>query len=63
MRFERTALYAQENGYPIITSSLGISRWKNMEQINESGVRAAFIMKTLIIGLIIGEKGWPKMHV
>ncbi|WPX95989.1 epoxyqueuosine reductase QueH [Candidatus Bandiella euplotis] len=41
MRFERTALYAYENGFEVITSSLGISRWKNMEQINESGKRAA----------------------
>ena len=29
MRFERTALYAYENGFDTITSSLGISRWKN----------------------------------
>ena len=41
MRFERTALYASEHGFPIITSSLGISRWKNMDQINDCGVRAA----------------------
>jgi epoxyqueuosine reductase len=41
MRFERTALYAHENGFPVITSCLGISRWKNMEQINGSGERAA----------------------
>jgi len=41
MRFERTALYAHEHGFPIFSSSLGISRWKNMEQINESGVKAA----------------------
>ncbi|MFZ4210718.1 epoxyqueuosine reductase QueH [Pantoea endophytica] len=41
MRFERTALYAHENGFPVITSSLGISRWKNMQQINDCGVRAA----------------------
>jgi len=41
MRFERTALYAHEHGYPVITSCLGISRWKNMEQINGSGERAA----------------------
>lgn len=41
MRFERTALYAHENGFPIITSSLGISRWKNFEQINDCGIRAA----------------------
>lgn len=41
MRFERTALYAYEHGFQTITSSLGISRWKNMEQINDCGVRAA----------------------
>jgi predicted adenine nucleotide alpha hydrolase (AANH) superfamily ATPase len=41
MRFERTALYAHEHGFPVITSSLGISRWKDMNQINGSGERAA----------------------
>jgi epoxyqueuosine reductase len=41
MRFERTALYAHEHGFPVITSSLGISRWKNMQQINDCGMRAA----------------------
>jgi len=41
MRFERTALYAHEHGFPVITSSLGISRWKNMQQINDCGHRAA----------------------
>lgn len=41
MRFERTALYAAEHGFPVITSTLGISRWKNMQQINDCGVRAA----------------------
>ena len=41
MRFERTALYAYENGYDVISSSLGISRWKDMKQINGCGERAA----------------------
>ncbi len=41
MRFERTALYAFEHGFDIISSSLGISRWKNMDQINDCGTRAA----------------------
>ena len=41
MRFARTALYAHENGFKIITSSLGISRWKNMQQINDCGIKAA----------------------
>jgi len=41
MRFERTALYASENGFDVILSSLGLSRWKNMDQINDCGRRAA----------------------
>lgn len=41
MRFERTALYAHENGFKTFVSCLGISRWKDMEQINGCGQRAA----------------------
>lgn len=41
MRFERTALYAHEHGFDTITSSLAISRWKDMNQINGCGERAA----------------------
>ena len=41
MRFERTALHAHEHGFPMISSSLGISRWKDMNQINGCGARAA----------------------
>jgi predicted adenine nucleotide alpha hydrolase (AANH) superfamily ATPase len=41
MRFERAALYAHEHGFPVITSCLGISRWKDMDQVNASGERAA----------------------
>jgi len=40
-RFERSALYAHENGFPVLTSCFGISRWKNMEQVNACGHRAA----------------------
>lgn len=41
MRFDRTALYAHENGFDTISSTLGISRWKNMQQINGCGERSA----------------------
>ena len=41
MRFERTSRHAHENGFALISSTLGISRWKDMDQINRSGVRAA----------------------
>ena len=40
MRFIKTAEYAHNNGFDIISSTLGISRWKNMEQINKSGIYA-----------------------
>ena len=41
MRFEVTADYAAEHGFDLISSTLGISRWKNMDQINGCGERAA----------------------
>jgi len=41
MRLERTAWYAHEHNFSLITSSMGISRWKNMQQINGCGERAA----------------------
>lgn len=41
IRFERTALYASEHGFSVISSTLGISRWKDMNQINDCGVNAA----------------------
>ena len=41
MRFERTALYAHEHGHSLWATSLGISRWKNMEQINSCAHRAS----------------------
>lgn len=56
MRFERTALYAHEHGFDTFTSSLGISRWKNMQQINECGERAA----ALYPGLTYWTFNWRK---
>ena len=41
MRFERSALYAKENGFKVYATTLGISRWKDMDQINGSGEKAA----------------------
>ncbi len=43
LRFEVTAKYASENGYDIVSSTLGISRWKDMKQINASGSRSAVL--------------------
>lgn len=41
LRLERTALYAHEHNIPIFATSLGISRWKDLQQVNESGLKAA----------------------
>lgn len=56
MRLARTALYAHEHGFPVITSSLGISRWKNMQQINDCGHRAAASYP----GLTYWDYNWRK---
>ncbi len=56
MRFVRTALWGAENGFEIFTSSLGISRWKNMEQINASGIKAA----SLAPGMAYWTYNWRK---
>ncbi|WDS35098.1 epoxyqueuosine reductase QueH [Pseudoxanthomonas sp.] len=56
MRFERTALYAHEHGFPVMTSSLGISRWKNMQQINDCGQRAVAPYQ----GLLYWDYNWRK---
>lgn len=40
-RLLRTAQYAAQNGYRIITTTLASSRWKSLEQINEAGEWAA----------------------
>jgi len=48
MRFERSALYAIEHDFKVFTSSLGISRWKDMNQINQSGIRAASYYPDLV---------------
>ena len=39
--FEKHLKHIKENGFKVFTSTLGTSRWKNMEQINGCGVRAA----------------------
>ena len=41
MRFERSALYAYENGFDTFATTLGISRCKDLNQINTSGLKAA----------------------
>ena len=40
MRFIKTAEYASKNNFSLVSSTLGISRWKDMNQINQSGLNA-----------------------
>ena len=56
MRFDRSALYAHEHGFKVFTSSLGLSRWKDMDQINECGIRAA----SRYPGIIYWTYNWRK---
>lgn len=56
MRFERTALYAHEHGFDTMTSSLGISRWKDFAQVTGSGERAAARYE----GLVYWNYNWRK---
>ena len=56
MRFERTALFAHEQGIAVFSSCLGISRWKNMRQINQCGTRAA----SRYPGMVYWDFNWRK---
>ncbi len=47
MRFYKTAKYASDNNFSLISSTLGISRWKDMNQINNSGLKAASCFKDI----------------
>lgn len=57
MRFDVTAQYAAEHGFTLFSSSLGISRWKNMDQINSSGLRAAQKQRNLAYWTFNWRKG------
>ena len=40
MRFIKTAEYAYKYGFDLISSTLGISRWKDIDQINRAGTKS-----------------------
>lgn len=41
LRLERAAFYAHENGFDVLATSLGLSRWKDLDQVNACGRAAA----------------------
>lgn len=57
MRLGKTAAYAAEHGFKAFATSLGISRWKDLEQVNHAGRRAA----SLFQGIVYWEHNW-RLH-
>lgn len=53
-RLGKTAAYAAEHDFKVFATSLGISRWKDLEQVNRAGKRAA----SLFPGLIYWDHNW-----
>ena len=56
MRLARTARYASEHGFGVITTTLMSSRWKSIEQINDAGRYAA----SLYPGVTFWEQNWRR---
>lgn len=56
LRLERTARYAQEHGFKVITTTLASSRWKSLDQINEAGRKAA----SLFPDVVWWDRNWRK---
>lgn len=43
MRLQRVMEFARENGYDCVASVLGVSRWKNLAQVNQAAQKASAI--------------------
>ena len=56
IRMRETAHYAAEHDFTLFTTTLASSRWKNLEQINEAGNRAA----ALYPEVTFWEQNWRK---
>jgi hypothetical protein len=56
VRLERAARHAHGNGFAVMTTSLGISRWKNKAQVDACGHRAASAYE----GLSYWDFNWRK---
>ncbi len=58
MRFVKTAEYAYQHGFKVITSCLGISRWKDFDQVTRAGIKAA----SLFPGISYWAYNWRKQN-
>ncbi len=54
MRLGKTAEYAASHDFKFFATSLGISRWKDLEQVNRAGERAALAFP----GLVYWAQNW-----
>ena len=60
LRLTETARYASEHDFQVFTTTLASSRWKNLEQINEAGQRAASFIPVQSFGNKTGGKAGCK---
>ena len=56
MRLGKTASYAAQNGFNVFTTSLGIARWKDFDQVTCAGKKAA----RLFPGVSFWDMNWRK---
>jgi predicted adenine nucleotide alpha hydrolase (AANH) superfamily ATPase len=56
MRMEVTAAYAAEHGFGVFTTTNATSRWKDVQQVNGAGVRAA--ARYADLGLVFWLHNW-----
>lgn len=56
IRLQKTAHFAIKNNFKIFATTLGISRWKDLAQVNQSGINAAKSYK----GLTFWDFNWRK---
>ncbi|MBI4353310.1 MAG: epoxyqueuosine reductase QueH [Candidatus Omnitrophica bacterium] len=56
MRFVEAAEYAAGHGFKVFTSCLGISRWKDFDQVTRAGIKAA----SLFPGISYWAYNWRK---
>lgn len=54
MRLLKTAELARQKGFRIFATSLGISRWKDLDQVNRAGAKAAAAFP----GLVYWDQNW-----
>jgi len=64
LRLLKTAEYAAEHGYPLISTTLGISRWKDFSQVTNAGIEAVSSFPNLSYIAYNWRKkgGTEKMH-